>query len=146
MEIDFREITEENFSAILDMKQPPEQHFVAPNAVSLAQAWLYPKEAQPYAVYDGGALVGFVMLDWDEEERSLGLWRLMIAVEQQGKGSGQAAVSHVIALARACGKFDSVNVDYAPGNVVAEQIYQKLGFAPTGEIENGGIVLLLLLN
>lgn len=39
--IEFRKITEDNFKAIIDMKQPENQHFVAPNAVSLAQAWLY---------------------------------------------------------------------------------------------------------
>ena len=39
--IHFEAITEDNFDAIVQMKRPPEENFVASNAYSLAQAWLY---------------------------------------------------------------------------------------------------------
>ena len=39
--INFRKITEENFDAVIRMKRPEGENFVAPNAVFLAQAWLY---------------------------------------------------------------------------------------------------------
>lgn len=39
--INFRQITEENFDAIIQMKRPDAEGFVASNSVSLAQAWLY---------------------------------------------------------------------------------------------------------
>lgn len=39
--VNFRKITEENFDAIIRMKRPEDENFVASNAVSLAQAWLY---------------------------------------------------------------------------------------------------------
>ena len=36
--INFRKITEDNFDTIIQMKRPEGERFVAPNAVSLAQA------------------------------------------------------------------------------------------------------------
>ena len=39
--INFRKITEDNFDAIIKMKRPEGENFVASNAFSLAQAWLY---------------------------------------------------------------------------------------------------------
>lgn len=145
MEITLRAITEENFRAVVDMKLPPEQHFVAPNVLSLAQAWLHREEARPFAVYDGDTLVGFLMLDWDEAARELGIWRLMIAPEFQGCGRGQETVRRVIEMGRASGKFDTLYLDYVPDNQVGEHIYTKLGFRPTGEIEDGEIVMALPL-
>lgn len=38
MMINFRRITEDNFDAIIKMKRPAGENFVAPNAVPLAQA------------------------------------------------------------------------------------------------------------
>lgn len=141
MIIDLREITEENFFAIINMKMPEDQHFVAPNAISLAQAWLHRENARPYAIYHQNELVGFIMLDWNEHERSLGIWRLMIALEHQGKGYGQAVVDKVIDMARQSDKFDNLCMDYVPENKIAEHIYYKAGFRPTGEIEDGEIVM-----
>lgn len=50
--INFRAITEENFDAIMQMKRPENEGFVASNAYSLAQAWLF-KDAGELAAFDG---------------------------------------------------------------------------------------------
>lgn len=65
--IHFEAITEDNFDAIVQMKRPPEEHFVASNAYSLAQAWLYREadDVYPFAIYDEETPVGFMMLDED---------------------------------------------------------------------------------
>ncbi len=39
--IHFEKITEDNFKAVIEMKRPEGEAFVASNAYSLAQAWLY---------------------------------------------------------------------------------------------------------
>jgi diamine N-acetyltransferase len=137
------EITEDNFRAVIDMKLPPEPKFVAPNVVSLAQAWLYKERARPFAIYADDTLVGFLMLYWNEEEHEAGLWRLMIATEHQGKGYGTQAVQLAVDLVRSSHLFDSMHLDYAPGNDIARHVYLKLGFAETGEIDNGEIEMKL---
>lgn len=39
--ISIREITEYNFDAVISMRRPDGEKFVAPNSYSLAQAWVY---------------------------------------------------------------------------------------------------------
>lgn len=58
--LSFKPITKENFSAIVKMKRPENEHFVASNAYSLAQAWLY-REANdtfPFAIYKSASKNG----------------------------------------------------------------------------------------
>ena len=139
--INFRGITEENFEAIVSMKRPAEEKFVASNAYSLAQAWLYRDagDVYPFAVYDGDTPVGFMLLDEDLEERCLMLWRIMFPAEHQNKGYGTQAVGRLILLAEASGKYDSMLLTCAPGNEIGRHVYEKLGFRPTGEVVHGEI-------
>lgn len=143
--LEFREINEENFMAMLAMKQPPEQDFVAPNVYSLAEAWLYrhTKNIFPFALYKGDTPVGFMMLDADFDKRMLDLWRFMIAVPEQGKGYGQTALRKLVSLARESGKFDYITLSYVPGNDAGEHVYEKCGFTHTGEIDDGEVVMRL---
>ena len=145
--IQFRAITEENFWAIVRMKRPDGEGFVASNAVSLAQAWLYRDAGDvfPFAIYEDETLVGFMMLDEDVEERCLMVWRVMFPEEHQCKGYGSEALRQIIRLARESGKYDSMVLDYVPGNVIAQHVYEKLGFQPTGEVSDGEVVMRLEL-
>ena len=139
-------VNERTFGKIVDMKLPDEQNrFVAPNVVSLAQAWLSYDVARPYAILCDGEPVGFLMLDWDEGERTVGVWRFMIAREQQRKGYGRAALEATLALIRATGKFDLVHLDYVPGNDAARALYFSLGFRENGDVEDGEIIMTLPL-
>jgi GNAT superfamily N-acetyltransferase len=51
---------------------------------------------------------GFMMLDCDEEGRSAGIWRLMIALEHQGKGYSTQVMQYAIDMLRQEGKFDYI--------------------------------------
>ena len=61
--INFRAINEDNFDAVIRMKRPDNEHFVASNAYSLAQAWLYRDAGDvfPFAIYNDDEPVGFMM-------------------------------------------------------------------------------------
>ena len=140
--ITLKNIDEDNFSSVLHITLPPEQNkFVAPNVVSLAQAWLHSDTARPYAICEGDEVVGFIMLDWDEDERTAGIWRFMIAPEHQGKGYGRAAATAAITLARENDNIDLMYLDYVQGNDVARGLYYSLGFRENGDIEEGEIVM-----
>ena len=141
--INFRAITEENFDAVIRMTRPEGEHFVASNAYSLAQAWLYREhnDVYPFAIYNEDEPVGFMMLDEDLEERCLIIWRIMFPVDHQNKGYGTAAIKKIVELAKESGKYDYMVMDYAPDNKIAGHVYTKIGFRPTGEISNGEIVL-----
>lgn len=139
-------VNESTFRRVVDMKLGEEQNrFVAPNVVSLAQAWLYYTDARPYAVLDGDKVVGFMMLDWDEGERTVGIWRFMIAPEEQRKGYGKAAMQAFLDLIRSEGSFDLAHLDYVKGNTVARNLYASFGFSENGEEEEGEIIMTLPL-
>ena len=73
--VHFRTITEDNFDAVINMKRPEGEGFVASNAVYLAQAWLYRDNGDvfPFAIYDDDTLVGFMLVEEDMDEKRLDL-------------------------------------------------------------------------
>ena len=145
--IHFRSITEENFDAILRMRRPEGEGFVASNAYSLAQAWLYRENGDvfPCAIYHEDTPVGFLLLEEDAEERKLMLWRIMFPPEQENKGYGTAAVRLLISLARESGRYSELYLDCNEKNAAAMHIYRKLAFQPTGDINHGDLEMRLTL-
>lgn len=145
--INFRKITEDNFDAIINMKRPEGENFVATNAVSLAQAWLYRdnNDVFPFAIYDDDTVVGFMLLEEDMEEERLDLWRIMLPPENEGKGYGTAAVKLMIQYAKASGRYKSIGLLCGTENHNARRIYDKLGFLPTGEMCYGDVEMRLSL-
>lgn len=145
--IHFKKITEENFDAIIGMKRPAGEHFVASNAVSLAQAWLYREEGDvfPFAIYNDDTPVGFMLLEEDMEEARLDLWRILLPPEQEGRGYGTAAIRLMLQYARASGRYRRVGLLCHPENHRARHIYDKLGFRPTGQICYGDVEMTLEL-
>ena len=143
--VSFRSIDKKNFYPLLKMDPGDGGKFVASNAVSLAEAWLYYEshDTHPFAVYHGEELVGFMMVHEDLQKGVLDLWRLAIAREHQGKGYGSAALSQFITLARESGKYICIAIGYMEGNDRARHIYEKLGFRPTGLVEDGEIIMRL---
>ena len=65
----FQSITEDNFKDIIGLKRLEGENFLAPNVYSLAQAWLYrnDNDVYPFAIYDDGIPIGFMMLDNEVE-------------------------------------------------------------------------------
>lgn len=136
--IRFKKIDESNFDAIVRMKRPDGEGFVASNAHSLAQAWLYREAGDvfPFAVYADDTPVGFMMLDTDDDG-SLYLWRIMFPEEHCNKGYGTAAIELLCTLMKESGKYTELSLGVSPANVRARHVYEKLGFVATGEIEHG---------
>jgi diamine N-acetyltransferase len=123
--------------------RPEQESFVAPVAVSLAEAYAQPEVAWPRLVYDGDELVGFVMGAFDPDCPitffRCGIWRLNIAAGQQGKGYGRFAVQGVLDEVRRRGQARAT-VLWVPGPGGPQEFYLRLGFRPTGEEFHGQVV------
>lgn len=149
--VTLREISAETVRAVTRLQVRDEQaHFVASNAVSLAQA-LFAPEAWYRAIYAGEQLAGFVML-YDESLRAappatpqVVVWRLMVDRDFQGRGVGKAALALVVEHVRAKRIFSNLELSYVPGPGCAEPFYRKLGFVPTGKVDDGEVVLSLAI-
>jgi len=151
MFVSLRQITAETVRQITNLSVgPDQQRFVASNAVSLAQA-LFSPEAWYRAIYADESPAGFVML-YDESLRApppvspeVALWRFMIDTQFQRRGIGTAALGQIIAHVRSRGLFSSLLVSYVPAPGCPEEFYLRAGFKHTGKVDNGEVVLELLL-
>ncbi len=150
--VSLREITADTVRAICALAVADDQKgFVAPNAVSLAQA-LFAPQAWYRAVCLGDEPVGFVMLA-DESLRSpapeapqIGIWRFMIDRRWQGRGIGRAALTLVIDHIRNKKLVRTVELSYVPGPGCPEPFYLGLGFRHTGRMDDDEVVLELPLD
>lgn len=147
------EITDENRDVVLALRVAPEQARFVGSVRGALQEAVEDSHANPWyrAVYAGDEAVGFVMLSWNVEPRPpqiIGpwfLWKLLIDERQQGRGYGSEVVRQVVELVRAEGATELLTsyVD-APGGPAG--FYERLGFVPTGDLdENGEIVVSLVL-
>lgn len=144
--VTLREVTRETLEAILKLKVAPSQEsFVAPNAVSIAQAHFHPETAWFRGVHAGDDPVGFVMLDIDTTKPEYGVWRFMIDERHQGKGYGRQAMQLVIAHVRTLPGATELLLGVVPGEGGPGPFYQALGFAFTGEVHHGEQVMRLAL-
>ena len=146
--VTLREITADTVRKVLWLSVGPgQERFVAPNAVSLAQA-LFSPEAWYRAAYRGEELVGFVMVSDEgrkqppKEKPEIGLWRLMVDQRYQGQGIGKEIVKRVAEHARSRG-YDKLFTSYVAGPDGPERFYLGLGFVPTGEVDHGETVAAL---
>lgn len=65
--IHLRKITEENFLEAFGLKLAPEQQrFVSHPIRSLAQAYVYRDQCQPFGICRGDTMVGYVMVIYDD--------------------------------------------------------------------------------
>lgn len=140
MEIRFRPVTRENWSAVGKLHVRPDQEgYVAPNFLSLAEAHYYP-DLVPQAIYDSNQLVGFLLYGYDDEEDSYWVVRLMIDHAFQSRGYGRAAMLHLLAMLRAIPGCRRIRISYEPHNQPARDLYLSLGFVETGEVISGETV------
>ncbi|MFD8219493.1 GNAT family N-acetyltransferase [Streptomyces sp. NPDC059697] len=146
--VHLREITDANRDAVRALRVRRDQkQFVASVSRSLKEAAKKP-EAIPWyrAVYRGDEPVGFVMLSWKPPAGPFKgrhfLWRLLVDKRYQRRGVGQEALTQVAALVRADGATELLT-SYEPGEGEPWPFYQRFGFEPTGEMDDGEIVLRL---
>jgi len=143
--VTLREITKDGLWPILELKVHPHQEkYVATNAISIAQAHFSP-EAWFRAVYADETPVGFAMLHDEPDADHVHLWRFMIGADHQGPGFGQRAIELLPEHARARPGTQRFKLSYNEGEHEPRGFYEKLGFAATGEIDQGEIVMALEL-
>ncbi|MCL2080887.1 MAG: GNAT family N-acetyltransferase [Oscillospiraceae bacterium] len=161
--INLRKITHQNLCAcIYDIKTTEEQKaFVDSNVESLAEAYASVTNggfATPYAVYDDDVMVGFVMYTYGYKP-GVGdfklsspyvypcyyIWRILIDRNHQRKGYGKQAIEKIIAEIKTMphGSADRVYTSWDPNNTASKSLFESFGFAETGDIDGGEVVVRL---
>ncbi|UCH26470.1 MAG: GNAT family N-acetyltransferase [Trueperaceae bacterium] len=141
--VSLREVTGETVRTICRLEvKPTQQNFVAPNALSIAEAY-FTEEAWFRAIYADETPVGFVMLYDNATEGRYYLWRFMIDQHYQGLGYGGRALELVIDHVRGRPQASELGVSYVPGEGSPGAFYRRYGFVETGEVHGGERVMRL---
>ena len=141
MDVELREITSESVRTICELEVAADQRsFVAPNAVSIAEAHFTPGHWMR-AIYADGQPVGFV-LTFDDPSEGYFLWRFMFAEGHQRRGIGRRAMQQVLEHWGELGA-TAARTSVVPSNTGATRLYEALGFRLTGEEDDGELVMTL---
>ena len=146
--VTLKPITEDNFIDAFNLKLAPgQEQFVSHPVRSLAQAYVYRTQCQPFGIYEGEAMVGYVMVIYDYDLPEYDVWHMMIDESAQGRGYGGAALDRVLDYIRTkpFGSSDRVALTCSKENPVARKLYESRGFRPTGAEYDDEIELAMML-
>lgn len=146
--IELKAITEGNFIDAFNLRLAPGQEdFVSHPIRSLAQAYVYRDQCQPFGIYANGKMVGYVMVIYDYDVPEYDIWHMMIDEAEQGKGYGSAALDRVIEYigTKPFGDSGRVALTCNRNNPIARQLYERKGFSATGIEDEDEIELVMTI-
>ena len=143
--VTLREITADSVRTICQLSVHDEQQkFVAPNGISIAQAY-FSKYAWFRAIYADTTPIGFLMLEDKPEEAEYYLWRFMIDARYQGMGFGRRSLLLLIDRVKTRPNATELLTSVVQGEGSPQGFYEKLGFKLTGEYEEEEAIMRLIL-
>ena len=148
MNICIKPISEENFIDVFNLKLSKEQEAFDSHPIrSLAQAYVYRTQCQPFGIYADEKVVGYVMAIYDYDIPEYDIWHMMIDESQQGKGYGKAALKLLLDYIKdkPFGDSDRVALTCNKDNTVALELYKSMGFELTGNSDEDEVELALYL-
>ena len=144
--VTLKAITEDNFLDAFNLRLAPgQEQFVSHPIRSLAQAYVYREQCQPFGIYADGKMAGYVMVIYDDTIPEYDIWHMMIDASSQGHGYGSSALDRVIDYIRTkpFGDSDRVALTCHIRNTIAAKLYARKGFLPTGREEDEEIEMAL---
>ena len=145
--VTLREVSKDNAREIIKLEVTEAQNeFVAPNDISIAQAYFERDRAWFRAIYADETPVGFLMLYDDPRQPVYFLWRLMVDARFQRLGYGRRAIDLLVAYVKTRPSATELKVSYVPGDGSPGPFYAKYGFVETGEVEGNENVMSLQLD
>ena len=147
-EISLQPIDESNFLDAFQLKLAPEQEAFVSNPVrSLAQAYVYRSQCQPFGIFALDRMVGYVMVIYDYDIPEYDIWHMMIDRDFQGRGYGKAAMGKCLEYIRTkpFGSSNRVALTCNRDNSADRRLYEAFGFRPTGAEDEDEIELALML-
>ncbi len=142
--VELKAITEENFLDAFHLcLAPGQEDFVSHPIRSLAQAYVYRNQCQPFGICAEGKMVGYVMVIYDYDVPEYDIWHMMIDRESQGRGYGGEALDQVIRYIKTKPFGDSGRIAMTCNkrNAAARKLYERKGFSATGNEDGDEIEL-----
>ena len=146
--VELKAITEDNFIDAFHLRLAPGQDkYVSHPIRSLAQAYVYRNQCQPFGISADGQMVGYVMVIYDYDVPEYDIWHMMIDESEQGRGYGGEALDRVIEYIRTKPFGDSNRVALTCNihNEIARKLYESRGFSATGNEDEDEIELAMMV-
>lgn len=146
--VELKPITQENFVEAFNLKLASDQEeWVSHPMRSLAQAYVYREQCQPFGIYADGRMVGYVMVIYDYEIPEYDIWHMAIDKAEQGRGYGSEALDRILEYIRTkpFGDSDRVALTCHGDNQVALRLYAKKGFEATGAVYDDEVELAMTI-
>ena len=147
--VELRPITENNFTEAFALRLAPGQEkYVSHPIRSLAQAYVYRDQCQPFGIYNDDKMIGYVMVIYDYDIPEYDRWHMMIDETMQGKGYGSDALDLVLDYIKTkpFGSSGRVTLTCSKDNVAALGLYISRGFAKTGAVYDDEVELSLTID
>lgn len=133
--MEFREIDKSNYWDCMALTIDDSQEgFVADNKQSLIEA-AYEEGLYTLGIYQGDAMVGFILYDYDEIFPGWSLSRFMIGKQFQGRGYGKKAVIAFLDYFKEKHNVDKLFISVSLENTVARKMFSSVGFTELKEVE-----------
>ena len=148
MAVTLKCITEDNFLDAFHLKlRKDQEEFVSHPIRSLAQAYVYRNQCQPFGIYQDEEMVGYVMVIYDYDVPEYDIWHMMIDEARQGRGYGKEALKRVLEYigTKPFGESNRVVLTCNQQNIPGLTLYRSLGFEATGNVDGDEIELARLL-
>ena len=132
------DIDENNWTAFAALRVTDEQQTFLDNPIGiLARGYVYrAQNARVFGIVAGGQAVGLALVkDLDEEPACYDLQQFMIDRRFQGRGFGTEALWQLLALLEREGRYPCVEVCVHHADAPALRVYEKIGFADTGYVD-----------
>lgn len=146
MAIRLEPIAENNFIEAFRLQLAEgQERFVSHPIRSLAQAYVYRNQCQPFGICNEEKMVGYVMVIYDYDIPEYNIWHMMIDKAHQGCGYAQEALTKCLAYidTKPFGDSNRVALTCNKENPVALHVYQKAGFSLTGEQDEDEVEMAL---
>lgn len=141
-------ITEDNFLDAFHQKlRKDQEEFVSHPIRSLAQAYVYRNQCQPFGIYQDEEMVGYVMVIYDYDVPEYDIWHMMIDEARQGRGYGKEALKRVLEYiaTKPFGESNRVVLTCNQQNIPGLRLYRSLGFQETGNVDEDEIEMVKIL-
>ena len=143
--IELREINESNYIECLSLRTSVENdNFVDSVAYSLAEAWVYYKDTEPFAIYENNKMIGFVSMYVGEKNYQI--INFLIDDTFRQKGFGTEAAKACIGFLRSKYNASRISAPVKLEHTTAQKFWEKLGFVLSDSVEDGYVFMRLYLH
>lgn len=141
MKVELRDVTTENFDAVIALEVAEDQRdFLDTNVEALAWAYVA-SECRPFVIYDDDTPVGFATYGYLPADGRCWIIHFMVDQRWQRRGIGRAALVQLLERMSTESQGASLLLAVNPENEAAVRLYEAFDFGDTGKRQNDEMIM-----